>query len=67
MGLVSGKSSTQRGGAVRIQLVSSRMPKAKPQLLVIMGNLMARYLATDAYLLCSSKGSGLGPPRPSTF
>lgn len=37
-GLVSGKSS--RGGAVRIQQVSSRMPAALPQLLLITRNLV---------------------------
>ena len=45
MGLVSGKKSRERGGSVRIQPVSSRMPVAVSQLLLIIGNLMVRYLA----------------------
>ena len=67
MGLVSGKSSRERGGVVRIKLVSCRMQVAAPQLLPIMGYLVARYLPGDADLLCSSIGSGSGPPCPSTF
>ena len=67
MGLVSGKKSRERGGSVRIQPVSSRMPVAVSQLLLIIGNLMVRYLADDADLLCSSTGGGLGHPCPSTF
>ena len=39
MRLVSGKSSRERGGAVRIQPASSRIPAAMPQLLQIMGDL----------------------------
>ena len=55
------------GSPVRILLVSSRMPAALPQLLLIIGNLVVRYSAGDSHLLFSSIGGGLGPPRPSTF
>lgn len=41
---------------MRIQLVSGRMPTAMPQLLPIICNLEVRYLAGDAYHLCSSIG-----------
>ena len=47
MGLGSGKSAREKGEAVRIQPVSSRMLVAIPQLLLIMGNLRVRYLAGD--------------------
>ena len=67
MGLASGKSSRERGGPVRIQLVSSRIPVAMPQLLPVVGNLMVRYSAGDIHILCSGTGSGLGPACPSTF
>ena len=67
MGLAFGKRSRERGGAVRIQLVSHRMPVGKSQLLLIMGNLEVRCLAGDTYLVCSSIGGGLGLPCPSTF
>ena len=50
MGLVSGESLSEWGQAVRIQLVSSRMPAPIPLLLLIMGNLLVRYLARDTYL-----------------
>ena len=47
MGLASGKSWKEWGGAVRIQLVSSRVPVVVPQLLQVLGNLVVRYLAID--------------------
>ena len=67
MDLVSEKTLRERGGSVRIQLVSSRMPVAMLQLLPIIGKLMVRYSTRDAYLLCYSIGGGLGPPCPCTF
>ena len=63
MALVSGKSSRERGRVVRIQMVSCRMPKAMPQLLLLIGNLEVRYLASDADRLCSSIGGWLRPSR----
>ena len=56
----------ERGGAVRSQPVSRRMLAAMPQLHLIIGNLVVRYLAGDIYLLCSSIGGGLGPPYSSS-
>ena len=61
MSLVSGKSSMERGGSVRIQHVSRRMPFAsvasdngESQLLLI----MVRYLVGDTNIFCSSIGGG---------
>lgn len=65
MGLVSGKSWRERGGAVRIPPVSNKRPAAVPQWLPMIGSLMVRYLTSDTYLLCSSVGGGLGPPCPN--
>lgn len=63
MGLASGKSSRKRGGAVRIKLVSSRMPAALSQWLMMIGNLVVRYLGGDTNLF-SSIGLWLRPSTP---
>ena len=67
MSFASGKSWRDRGGAVRIQPVSSRMLAAMPQLLLVIGHLEVRYLAGDAKLLCSSILGDFDPTGPSTF